>query len=148
MWFQNRRARHRKQERTGSVSIRSRVRQQRVQRMKESQAVVSMYRGYPAQQQQQQSNGVYPTRMISPHNPHSQAVSQFSFHVMTNPTPNSVTTSSPLPLASSGYPFTLNEAFLSHPPAVSVQDPTTAVLNGNGNNGHNSSSYSGSPPEN
>jgi len=43
VWFQNRRARYRKQERTGSVSLRSKYRQKRLQRLQQNQAAMGYY---------------------------------------------------------------------------------------------------------
>lgn len=43
MWFQNRRARHRKQERTGSVSFRSRYRQKRLKKLQERSTMTQIY---------------------------------------------------------------------------------------------------------
>lgn len=49
VWFQNRRARYRKQERTGSVSLRSRYRQRRLQKaIQDSRNVAPLYPGYVA----------------------------------------------------------------------------------------------------
>ena len=54
VWFQNRRARYRKQERTGSISLRSKYRQKRLQKLQHNQAAAAaamsagagMYSGY------------------------------------------------------------------------------------------------------
>lgn len=56
VWFQNRRARYRKQERTGSVSLRSKYRQKRLHKLQQNQmhaaatmtAGTGMYAGYYA----------------------------------------------------------------------------------------------------
>ncbi len=129
MWFQNRRARYRKQERTGSVSIRSKARQQRVERIKETQqAAASRIYTLPPQS----NYAMYPAT-----NPQSFS-RQFTFQLMTDPTPRSpvVTTSSPLQ-STQGYPFTIsNDALLPHQPAL--HNPPPVMLNGH------SSSYGAS----
>lgn len=48
VWFQNRRARYRKQERTGSVSLRSKYRQKRLQKLQQNQAAAATMTGAAA----------------------------------------------------------------------------------------------------
>ena len=79
VWFQNRRARHRKQERTGSVSFRSRYRQKRLKKLQDKQAMMQLYSPGPYGQASSSvfaSPGSYPngqaipqTLPISPHTP-------------------------------------------------------------------------------
>ena len=79
VWFQNRRARHRKQERTGSVSFRSRYRQKRLKKLQDKHAMMQLYSPGPYGQASSSvfaSPGNYPNGQaiqqalpVSPHTP-------------------------------------------------------------------------------
>lgn len=77
VWFQNRRARYRKQERTGSVSLRSKYRQKRLQKLQQNHMTAAtmtgtgMYAGY-------YSAGPSQTMLASPQ-PVSPYMSGFAF---------------------------------------------------------------------
>ena len=75
VWFQNRRARFRKQERTGSVSFRSRYRQRRLQKvLQQNQAMSSVYPGYMPSGQTASSTMLLPSPQ-----PMASYMSNFSF---------------------------------------------------------------------
>ena len=90
VWFQNRRARSRKQERTGCISLRSKYRQKRLETLQQRQAVASAMSAslYPGYYHGYGSN--YPGGMVTPPQPAPLAPYFSAYAIPSDITSNSV----------------------------------------------------------